>query len=447
MSTSGTESHKPGTLRLLLVAHGFPPHSIAGTEIYTYALAQELRQRGHTVLVVYPEHDAARPQGATTEDVYEGVRITRLNVHRSKDFIDQFDNRMVAAAFGRYMAGVEVDLVHVHHLIGFSASILGVFSRHNIPAVMTVHDGWLICQQVHFIRPGEEGGFCKGGPETLKKCVECLIARCPSLKLSEHLAGLFYGLAMRRTYLRKALTRIDTLIVPSEFIKRVLAEHGFSHPRMVISPLGLPLFTPTSREQNKDCLRFVFLGNIFLTKGLDILIRAFNGIDPEKTCLDIYGGIADYEYFRRVVGYISPGRRVRYHGAYTHTELPQILARADVAVIPSRTESFSIVARECLHGRVPVIGSNVGGIPEIIRDGENGLLFRPGDHEDLAKKLLFFMEDPDRVEALRNRILPVRSISDDADQLECIYQDTISVRFHAKSCMQNVSANLFQNNE
>jgi glycosyltransferase involved in cell wall biosynthesis len=424
---------EPGTLRLLLVVHRFPPHSLAGTEIYTYALAQELRQRGHKIRVVYPEHDAARPQGALVDDVYEGLPVTRLNIHPSEDFENQFNNKKVATAFGRYLECVEVDLVHIHHLIGFSASIVSVLSRQSIPTVMTAHDGWLICQQVHFIRPGAAGGFCRKGPETLEKCAHCLIARYPGLRLSEHFSKLLDGLAMRRNYLQKALTLVDTLFVPSGFIRRALADHGFVHPRVVISPLGLRLFTPSSREQHRDQLRFVFLGNIFLTKGLDILIRAFNLVDPKKACLDIYGGIIDRHYFRRVVDRISPEHTVRYHGAYTHTDLPEIFARADVAVIPSRAESFSIVARECLHGSVPVIASNVGGMPEIIRDGENGLLFRPGDHEDLAKKLSFFVEDPERVEALRSRILPVRSIADDADQLEPVYRRTVVAKSQEKS--------------
>ena len=108
--------------------------------------------------------------------------------------------------------------------------------------------------------------------------------------------------------------------------------------------------------------------------------------------------------------------------------MPEILASTDVAVIPSRVENYPTVVRESLHAGVPVIGPNVGGVPEIIQDGENGLLFRGGDYKDLANKLRFFAQDPEQVMIFRGRVRPVRSIVQDVDQLEVIYRESLGRR-------------------
>ena len=84
------------------------------------------------------------------------------------------------------------------------------------------------------------------------------------------------------------------------------------------------------------------------------------------------------------------------------------------------------VVRECLHAKVPVIASRVGGIPEIIKDGKNGLLFESGNYRDLASKLRFLVQNPKKLVAFRKRIQPVRNIVEDAEQLEVIYREILA---------------------
>jgi GT2 family glycosyltransferase/glycosyltransferase involved in cell wall biosynthesis/tetratricopeptide (TPR) repeat protein len=418
----GQGQQRKEPLRLLLVAHGFPPHALAGTELYTYALAQELRARGHAVRVLYPKYDSEQPAGTITEDIYDGLPVTRISVHPKQDLVQQFKNEQIAEAFGRYLAGLEVDLVHFQHLIGLSALALESCSKQAIPTAMTLHDVWMLCEQNHFLQP--DGSFCKG-PETVDKCVQCVLARYPEAHFSEHLPQLFYALALRRQVLKKALTWIDTLIVPSRFIQETLKTHGFAHPNVVLAPLGLPSFRPSAPQPHQELLRFTYLGHITPTKGTDIAVRAFNLVDPENARLDLYGGIVNPAYWRQVMAEIKLDHKVEYHGIYAPDALPDILAQTDVAIIPSRAENYPTAIRECLHAGVPVIGPNVGGVPEIIEDGVNGLLFQPGDHEDLASKLRFFVQQPEEVNAFRQRIRPVRTITEDAAQLESLYRDIL----------------------
>jgi len=80
-----------------------------------------------------------------------------------------------------------------------------------------------------------------------------------------------------------------------------------------------------------------------------------------------------------------------------------------------------------------VIASNVGGIPEITKGGENGFLFQSGDYDDLTRKLNFFVQNPKQVAAFRKRIQPVKSIAEDANQLEGIYREVLARKLKNKA--------------
>lgn len=408
-------------MRILLVAHGFPPSKLGGTEIYTYSLAQHLRSCGHEIRVLYPEADGSRPEGAVIEDIYQDLPISRINLHPSKNLIDNFKDEALATAFGCYLDTLQVDLVHFQHFIGLSASLLRACADRHIPAVVTAHDEWLICQQCHLLR--QNGQLCQG-PETVAGCVHCYLERCPQFP-QERIPDLFDQLALRQQYLLKALKLMHSLLVPSRFLQQKLAAAGFQHPRTILSPLGLAPFTPLPWQAQPEVMRFTFLGNMIYVKGVEILIQAFNLAATDRARLDLYGRIADNAYFKNALAQVDPNRHIKYHGSYTSADLPQILAQTDVAIIPSRSENYPLVARECLHAGVPVIASRVGGLPEIIRDGENGLLFTPNDPRDLAAKLNFFLEEPQRLLSFRQRIQPVRTIAEEASQLEQIYQDAL----------------------
>jgi glycosyltransferase involved in cell wall biosynthesis len=170
------------------------------------------------------------------------------------------------------------------------------------------------------------------------------------------------------------------------------------------------------------------LGAVFFTKGLDLLVDAFNLLPPVSAELHLYGPVVNQDYFREVMSRIKADRTVSYHGEYGSEQLPAILANTDITVIPSRMESFSLVTRESLHAKVPVIGPDIGGIPEVIQDGINGFLFRSGDYRDLADKLMILIRDPEKLNTLRNGIGPVRTIAEEVDDLESIYEDVLRRR-------------------
>ena len=245
-------AHKDG-LSLLLVVHNFPVTKMAGTELYAYQLGKELLNRGHRVQMLYPDFDKMQPAGQIREFSFGGLSVSLMNLHPFSDMSKRFKNEEAAAAFGKHLGKLNVDIVHFHHLYGFSASALEICSRIGIPSLLTLHDEWLLCEQMHYLR--SDGSFCSKGPETVDKCVQCFAERHPEHNSPEKMPDLFYFFSSRRQYLKRALDWVDTLIVPSNFLNSALQSHGFLHPKTVISRLGLSPFKPLPKEPSKGMLR------------------------------------------------------------------------------------------------------------------------------------------------------------------------------------------------
>jgi GT2 family glycosyltransferase/glycosyltransferase involved in cell wall biosynthesis len=409
-------------LRVLLVVHGFPPKSAAGTELYTLALARELLRRGHAVRVLYPLFGGTRPEGSVSESQYENIPVSELHVASAKTFEELFHHPAAAKAFRSYLMQHPVDVVHFQHVIGLSASVLSACKQLGVPSVMTLHDAWFLCEQWHYMLP--DGNFCTG-PDTVDKCVRCMLSRHPGSPIQRQIPMVYYQLALRRETLRAAIQQVDALIVLTEFQRRDLEQHGFVHPKTLVAPIGLEWSPPLDRVPRDGPMRVLYLGHIARRKGLDVLLRAFSRLPKSKARLDIYGEVVDWKYFEQTMRLASSMEGINYHGGYTKGDLPRILSHCDIAVVPSRAEFYPTTVRECLAAQVPVIASCVGGVPELIEHGRTGLLFRSGDDADLADKLNLFIADAGQVERFRSAIRPVRTMAQDVDEIERLYGELL----------------------
>lgn len=408
-------------LRILFVVHGFLPDSAAGTELHTLWIARELKKRGHQVKVLYPAIDANKPANQINEGKYQDIDIARINIHVDGDLVHEFWNEQEGESIAEYATRFNANLVHFQHLLRISASAVEACHKRGLPTVMTSHDGWFLCEQFHFVN--SKGDFCTG-PETVDKCVRCFTERHSDIDFTDKIPDLFYYLAMRREYLRKTMDSIDCMIIPSEYLANCFSDYGMKPRRVEVISHGIPLLDQIPHQAGNGRIRFAYFGNIFYTKGLDILIKAFNLLDPDKAELNLYGMIADEAYYNKAMEERGAQHRVSYHGAYDHSDLPKILSCNDVAVIPSRAESFALVIQEAFSQRIPVIGPALGGVPERIEDGVNGWLFKPGDIDNLSDKLRFFLQNPDSVFSFRDNIPPVKSIADYVNDLEEVYRAT-----------------------
>ncbi|MBI4505224.1 MAG: glycosyltransferase, partial [Chloroflexi bacterium] len=417
-------------LRVALVAPG-PPRGPMGIEHYTALVADELRRRGHAVRLIWPERDPRRPAGLVREHVHEGLAVTLLNVLSVETRGDDLANGPVATAFGRHLAGFDLDVVHFHDLSALSVAALQSCRELGLRTVVTAHDAWLLCEQRHLVHG--DGSYCARGPESVERCAACAAARHPAWSLLGGDRAYALDFFRRRSeLLRACLGAVDLLVAASDTLRRAFAAHGLEHPRVVVAPPGLAPLELARRLPGDGRVSFTYLGELTAAMGADLALRAVAELRPGTARLDLYGGVPDFRTFQRVMASVPQDAAVSYCGLLADADLPEVLARTDVAVLPARPTGYTALVgypgliRRCLQAGVPVIAPNLGVIPELVRDGVNGLLLRPGDADDLAAKLRRFADAPERVAAFRQCIAPQRTLAEDADALEALYDEVMA---------------------
>ncbi len=151
--------------------------------------------------------------------------------------------------------------------------------------------------------------------------------------------------------------------------------------------------------------RILCPGRLHLCKGQDVLMRALPAVLRGAPGVEVVfaGGGTEREPLERLAGELGLLHIVRFAGALPRTELLRAMGEAALVVVPSRDEAFGLVNIEAMAMGTPVVASRVGGIPEIVRDGVDGLLFEPGNAEELAACLVRLLKDGElRAEMGRN---------------------------------------------
>ncbi len=429
-------------MRTIQVVHWFLPRHLAGTEIYTYSLARELSKR-HEVHTYCREDGFLDRAFHETDEVYDGLPVRRVyfNLRGVKanpvnQTLIRFKNSAIEQSFNRFLDQVKPDIVHFQHLFKLSASLIPLAKKRGIPVVVTLHDHWFICYNTQLLRPGLK--VCSGPFHGLK-CAGCAEPGLPHrlrtllgpllIPLFVLLSPLLSPLFMFRTaYMKKCLEQADLIITPSAFLKEEFVAHGFTGNNILVSDNGTRPLSCYERDPAEE-LRFGYIGTVQKHKGVHVLIEAFNHIDDPSVELKIFGDplIAPdyYAHMQRM----ARNPRIQFPGVFDNAEVGRILSGIDVLIVPSIwPENSPVTIHEAWLAKTPVIASRIGGIPELVQDGVNGFLFAPGDAKELLSKMRLFIEDRSLLERLRGNIRPVKSIEENAQELEAICRGLIEAR-------------------
>lgn len=187
-------------------------------------------------------------------------------------------------------------------------------------------------------------------------------------------------------------------VAVSNYVASLLEELGISSRRIVTVHNGVDIgkFRPSSTDRTENLLLFV--GRLDPSKGLHHLLRSLEILsDPVE--LVIAGPLSwDDTYNSKIFSLIrkvsnSTIHKIAYLGEQKQDNLIGLYRKAAILVLPSVAESLGLVILEAMACGTAVIASNTGGIPEIVEDNINGLLFRPGDVTELAKKIQYLLQD------------------------------------------------------
>lgn len=194
---------------------------------------------------------------------------------------------------------------------------------------------------------------------------------------------------------RAMLMRADAVTAISAYLARVVRAHGFAGPLETI-PNGVDLGMFRHQGAKTHGHRIVTVSRLVPKNGVDILIRAVAEVKktvPDVKCL-IIGDGPERKKLEALAGELGLADAVSFPGSIAYEKLPAYLHESDVFVRPSRSEGMGNAFVEALAAGVPVIGTRVGGIPDIIEDGKTGFFARGEDAADCAEKIIGVFRNP-----------------------------------------------------
>jgi glycosyltransferase involved in cell wall biosynthesis len=464
-------------MRIVQVLHDFLPVHQAGSELYTYHLIKELQTRHDVALFCREDGLPSTPSRLRVsedltfieaDETYDGIPVRRLYLNSSgakepvgglppskrnpgpvERFRGLYGSRSVEQSFDRFLDDTRPDVVHVQHLHRLSGGIIASAKRRGLPVVVTLHDFWYLCHRIQLLRPNL--ARCSGPARGLK-CAGCAELRFPypwRFVLSPVTAPLFIE---RTSYLLRHLAMADAILSPSAFVRDIFVRNGFPAGRIEVSDYGtadgwLVEFRQAvgqrqSAAENLDLspapsdrspaaaserrLRFGFVGSVMRHKGVHTLIEAFNQLARPEAELHIFGDPNFDPVYYADMEALARAPHIQFRGKFENTRIAQVLAHIDVLVVPSIWyENSPITIHEARLAGIPVIGSRLGGTPELIQDGVSGFLFRAGDVADLRAKMQRLLDEPGLLAQLREGVRPVKSMQENARELESIYQQLL----------------------
>jgi glycogen synthase len=192
--------------------------------------------------------------------------------------------------------------------------------------------------------------------------------------------------------------RADKVVALSESLG-ALATQTLPELRYGVVPNGvdLQLFHPAqpSAETANGRIKCLAVARLVERKGLDTLIRAIAQLEPGRFELAIVGDGPDRTALRELAVSLGVAQKVQFLGSLHRAEVAQRYREADLFTLPSTAESFGNVFAEALASGLPVVATRVGGIPDLVEHGTNGLLVPPGDPVALAQAIRYLGSDPE----------------------------------------------------
>jgi len=359
-----------------------------GAERYYLDLSDALRRRGVAVRHLAMEHPRNRP--AQDGDAFVGEVDYRgsLNpLQKIRHGLRSIHNREAARQAMATARGERPVVAHLHNIYHqLSPSVVTAFARARIPLVQTLHDYKLVCPGYLLLTEGRICERCRGG-----RYYEAVRHRCLLQSRGASLVGAVeaYVHGGLRTY-----SRVRRFLCPSRFLLEKMASFGVPRARLVHLPYFLPagryrVEPPPARDPDRPLVA-VYVGRLSREKGIAVLVEAMSLLPPGRLRLEVLGEGPLREALEERARATCPDGRVRFVGYRQGEELFDAIRAASFAVVPSEWyENLPYSVLEPFALARPVVGARIGGIPELVRDGETGRTHDPGDPRALAEALLW----------------------------------------------------------
>jgi len=368
-------------MKICLISNLFEPYHLGGTEFYVRTLAKALRRRGHEVFVI----TTCPAQGSfctAAKEVVDEVTVYRFypwNIYwgyRAQNkplflkaiwhLVDLW-NPQVYLSVKRILARERPEVIHINNVGGLSNSIFWACKMDSARVVYFLHDYISVCPKSILLKSNND--LCNN-PRLL-----CRIYR-----------------GIKRVNLRN---RVDVFVSPSSFLLKMHQRHNsINSGETMVVPYGIEiapaelekLWSLKQKRTSNGQINALYLGRVDALKGLVVLSQAFKLANRQDLRLHI-AGVGDC--LPQLQREFKGNENIVFHGFVSGREKEGLLLHCDVCVLPSIWyDNNPLVVLEAYKYGLPVIGSRIGGIPEMIQENKSGFLFEPGDHKALASVLM-----------------------------------------------------------
>lgn len=412
-----------------------------GAETYYLTVGSELERIGHEVAYFSMKHPNNLPckwdRYFVTQREYNDVKNP---LSAARDGIALIYSPEAKRNFQALCEEFRPDVVHlnnVHRQITLSILDAPYLKEHHVPVFYTAHDYVTICPG--YLMLDGEGRVCDACLED-GKYRHCIENRC--VKGSRAKSALA---ALEASFNRShhSNERIDRVIAPSRFMRSKLIEGGWPEGKV----LALQNFADDAilarasgvagDVTDRESPYLLFFGRLSAEKGVDVLLRAFDAAAPSlprDMRLIVVGDGPDAAEFRELAASLDSASRIEFAGYQTGDALQTYVERASLAIASSRCREnmpYSIV--EAFAAGTPVVGTRIGGIPELVADGVTGFACEPGDVATMADAMVrgaeAFLDAPVYVrmqESCRAYVRENCSRDKFMDQLVELYEEAVN---------------------
>lgn len=341
-----------------------------GDCIYTLNLEQLLKEKGHEVAIFsmdYPDNLDSKWKAYFPKSMNKLMAFTR-----------PFGSNEVKRKFNALLKDFKPDIVHLNNIHTHLSPIIAELAhKKGIKVIWTLHDYKLLCPRYDCL---------KGGAEICEICFNSNKIPCKTNKCMKgsKLASLI-GYKEATTWSKDRLEACtDLFICPSSFMAKKMTQGGFK-PNKLIPLCNFIDIVKCQKENYKKEDYYCFIGRLSHEKGVKTLIKAANKL-PYK--LKVIGGGPLAEELKS-----AANKNIEFVGFKQWNEIKEIVGKARFSVIPSEwyeNNPLSVIEAQCLG--TPVLGARIGGIPELIKEGINGMCFESKNTEDLKNKIQTMFE-------------------------------------------------------
>ena len=412
-----------------------------GAETYYLTVGSELERMGHEVAYFSMKHPNNLPckwdRYFVAQREYNDVKNPLSAV---RDGIALIYSPEAKRNFQALCEEFRPDVVHlnnVHRQITLSILDAPYLKEHHVPVFYTAHDYVTVCPG--YLMLDGEGRVCDACLED-GKYRHCIENRCvKGSRAKSALAAL--EASFNRSH--RSNERIDRVIAPSRFMRsklieggwpegKVLALRNFADDAILVRASGV-----AGDVTDRESPYLLFFGRLSAEKGVDVLLRAFDAAAPSlprDMRLIVVGDGPDAAEFRELAASLDSAPRIEFAGYQTGDALQTYVERASLAIASSRCREnmpYSIV--EAFAAGTPVVGTRIGGIPELVADGVTGFACEPGDVATMADAMVrgaeTFLDAPVYVrmqESCRAYVRENCSRDKFMDQLVELYEEAVN---------------------